>query len=51
MTDEDIEEYVKEHGVKREVIKEHMKDTNVTVDKNSTNLDIYNKKNMQKYKF
>ncbi|MCK4738137.1 MAG: nitrous oxide reductase accessory protein NosL [Sulfurimonas sp.] len=51
MTDEDIEEYVKEHGVEREVIKVPVKDTNVTVDKNDTNSDIYNKENMKKYKF
>ena len=51
MTDEDIEEYVKEHGVEREVIIKPIKDTNVTVDKNGTNSDMYNKENMKKYKF
>ncbi|MCF6308914.1 MAG: nitrous oxide reductase accessory protein NosL [Sulfurimonas sp.] len=51
MTDEDIEEYVKENGIVIVVEKKTPADANVTVDTNATDADIYNKKNMQKYKF
>lgn len=46
MTDEEIKEYVKEHGI---VIEK--KELKKKIDTNTTNSDIYNKENMKKYKF
>ena len=53
MTDKDIEEYVKEHGyvIPKEKKTTKAVDANKTIDIKSTDKDIYNKKNLKKYKF
>ncbi|MCW8954321.1 MAG: nitrous oxide reductase accessory protein NosL [Sulfurimonas sp.] len=52
MDDKEVEEYVKEHGIVAEKEKSAKAvDANNTADTNTTESDIYNKENMQKYKF